>query len=257
MPKKYVMITGASSGIGRELAKLFSRDGYHLILVARRLDKLDSLANELSALHGTTSTVIAKDLTSPTAPDELFQTLKEQAIELDVLVNNAGLNHYGKYHEVAFTHHHTLLQTNLNTLVKMTHLALEGMCKRGSGKILNIGSTASFVPGPRNAIYCASKAFVLSFSEGLSSDLEGTGVTVTTLCPGATKSEFAEKANLTKAPLFNHGVMGASDVAAIGYSALLAGKRTIVAGLLNNLLVISLRFTPRPIALWMSKVLVG
>ncbi|MBI3600526.1 MAG: SDR family oxidoreductase [Nitrospinae bacterium] len=215
------LITGASSGIGLELAKLFAKDNYNLVLVARRKSQLERLALELSKKYSISVTIIAKDLSLPSSPEEIFNELKEKSIHIDILVNNAE------------------------------------MSKRGCGKILNIGSTGSFAPTPLNAIYCATKAYVLNFSEGIAKDLEGTGITVTTLCPGATNTEFAEKAKMQNTRLFSSMVMSPDKVAKIGYRALMKGKRVVVAGLYNKLLVFSLRFTPRWLVLKIGKILMS
>ncbi len=252
-----VLITGASSGIGLEFAKLFAKDGYDLVLVARREDRLERFANEVSKKNNIAITTIAKDLSSPSSPQEIFDELKSKSIHVDILVNNAGIQVYGKFQSSDFEKQLQLIQTNLTSLTHLTNLAIPEMLKQGHGRILNVGSTGSFGPGPLNAVYCATKAYVLSFSEAISSDLEGSGITVTALCPGATKSEFAEKANLTNARIFNAFVMTSEKVAAIGYKALFKGKSVVVAGLYNKLMVFSLRLSPRWVVLRLSRILMS
>ena len=251
------LITGASSGIGLELAKLFAKDNYNLVLVARRKSQLERLALELSKEYSISVTIIAKDLSLPSSPEEIFNELKEKSIHIDILVNNAGTQVYGKFHKTDIEKELQLIQVNLVSLTHLTKMAVAEMSKRGCGKILNIGSTGSFTPSPLNAIYCATKAYVLNFSEGIAKDLEGTGITVTTLCPGATHTEFAEKAKMQNTRLFSSMVMNPDEVAKIGYRALIKGKRVVVAGLYNKLLVFSLRFTPRWLVLKIGKILLS
>lgn len=255
--KKTVLITGASSGLGMEMAKLFAKDSYDLVLVARRKIQLLELSSELTKNHPISVTIITKDLSQITSPDEIFEELKEKSIHIDILVNNAGTQIYGEFQKTDLQKELQLMQVNMISLTHLTKLAIAEMLKQGSGKILNIGSTGSFAPSPLNAIYCATKSYVLNFSEGISKDLEGTGISVTTLCPGATQTEFAEKANLLNTRLFNSSVMSAEKVAQIGYSALFKEKRLEVAGILNKLLVFSIRFTPRWLVLELSKILMS
>jgi short-subunit dehydrogenase len=252
-----VLITGASSGIGLELAKLFARDGYNLVLVARRKQQLEKLARDISLKNKVRVTTIIKDLSAPASPPEIFAELKTKTIHADILVNNAGTQVYGKFQSTDFEKQLQLIQINLTSLTHLTNLAITEMLKHGYGKILNVGSTGSFAPGPLNAVYCSTKAYVLSFSEAISSDLKGSGITVTALCPGATRTEFAEKANLTDARIFKTFVMEPEKVAKIGYKALMRGKRVAVAGLYNRLMIFSLRFAPRWMALWLSKILMS
>ncbi len=254
---KTVLITGASSGIGVEFAKIFAKDGYNLVLVARRKDRLERLAGELSKKYQITTTIIAKDLSTPAAPREIFAELKANSVRVDILVNNAGTQVYGKFQDTDPELQLQLIQTNLTALTHLTYLFTSEMLKTGYGKILNVGSTGSFAPGPLNAVYCATKAYVLSFSEALASDLAGSGITVTALCPGATASEFAEKSGLTKTRVFNSAVMSSVKAARIGYQALLKGKRVVVAGLYNKLMIFAIRFTPRWMVLRISKMLMS
>ncbi|HOJ77373.1 MAG TPA: SDR family oxidoreductase [Bacillota bacterium] len=250
-----VLITGASSGIGFELAKLFASNQYNLVLIARRQDRLLEFAAEYSAKYPIKITVISKDLALPTAPDEIYQELKQKAITIDILVNNAGTQIYGEFQNIDLQAALSLLQVNIIAVTHLTRLLINDMITRGTGKIVNLGSTGSFAPGPLNAIYCASKAYVLSFSESLSKDLEGTGVTVTAICPGATATEFAAKAEILNTRIFATMVMKPDKVARIGYRALQSGRRIVVTGLYNKLLVFSIRFTPRWLILSISKFL--
>src|SRR5574337_717426 len=251
--KKTALITGASSGIGPEFAKLFARDGYDLVLVARRKARLEKLAEELAGKYSIRTVVIAQDLSQPAAPAAIFHELKEKGLAIDVLVNNAGTQVYGPFAATDLEKELRLIQVNLVSLTHLTKLAVAHMSKRG-GKILNVGSTGSFAPAPLNAVYCATKAYVLHFSEGIAKDLEGTGITVTTLCPGATHTEFAAKANIEHIRLFRSLVMKPEQAARTGYRALMKGKRVVIAGLPNKLLVFSLRFTPRWLVLTLGRI---
>ncbi|BCG61596.1 SDR family NAD(P)-dependent oxidoreductase [Paenibacillus sp. URB8-2] len=254
--KPTVLITGASSGIGLAFATLFASRHYDIVLVARRADRLNELAEQLSREYGSLVTVIPSDLSLPDAPRDIFEQLRSRKIDIDILVNNAGTQVYGEFQHADLEATLRLIQINIMALTELTKLATDDMVRKGrKGKILNVGSTGSFAPSPLNAVYCATKAYVLSFSEGISKDLEGTGITVTTLCPGATRSEFAEKANLLDSRLFNFAVMEPEKVASIGYKALMNNKRVAVPGLLNRLMVGSIPFTPRGLLLRLSHYL--
>jgi short-subunit dehydrogenase len=239
------LITGASSGIGYELTKRFASDGFDLVLVARDSERLEDVASEMRERHDATVTVLPTDLALPGAADKIAATLEAGGIEVDVLVNNAGFNVYGPFWQTDGERELAMLQVNIVALTRLTKLLLPAMVRRGSGRILNIGSTGSFAPGPFDAVYCASKAYVLSFSEAIAEELEGTGVTVTALCPGATRTRFAERAGMTDTPMFRGRVAEASDVAAAGYRALRDGRRVVVPGLANALLAFSVRLSPR------------
>lgn len=252
--KKIVLVTGASSGIGMAFAELFARKEYDVVLVARRKETLEKFSERLLSRYGTRSIVIAKDLNDSNAPTELFNELEKRGVEIDVLINNAGTQVYGPFQETNLEKELKLLQTNIVSLTVLTKLAIQQWIKKDKkGKILNLGSTGSFMPVPLNAIYCASKAYALSFSEGIAKDLEGTGITVTALCPGATRTEFAEKAGIADIRLFSFGVMSPEAVARVGYDALVRGKRVAVPGLLNKILVVSAPFIPRAILLRVGK----
>ncbi len=246
--KQNALITGASSGIGYELAKLFAHDGYNLVLVARNEQKLNQIANEWKQKYCIAVKVIAKDLSMSTSPEEIFAQLQQEAIKVDVLVNNAGFASYGLFHETNVTDELQMMQVNVVCLTHLTKLFLKDMVKQGSGKILNVASTAAFQPGPLMAVYYATKAYVLSFSEAIANELEGTGVTVTALCPGPTESGFQQRAAMEDSKLVSgQKIMDAETVAKIGYRALLEGKTVVIPGLKNKLLAESVRFTPRKI----------
>lgn len=243
MAKQTVLITGASTGIGYELSKLFARDGYDLVLVARDRQRLAHIAQEFRQEHGSSVNILARDLSVATAAPDIFTELESTSV--DVLVNNAGSTVYGLFAETDLAQELHIIQLNIATLTSLTKLFLPDMMQRGQGRILNVGSTASFVPGPLNAVYCATKAYVLSFSDALAEELAGTGVTVTTLCPGSTLTEFHKRAGLERTRLFNTAPMQPAPVAATAYRALMAGKRLVVPGLRNRLIATMPKLLPR------------
>jgi short-subunit dehydrogenase len=246
---KYALITGGSSGIGLELAKLFVQDRYHVILVARNADQLEEAAMVLRNTYGAEVRTLPKDLSNPLAAHDIVQELDRDGIEIDVLVNNAGFGGYGYFWERDLHTDMDMIQVNISTLVQLSRLLLPQMIKRGSGRILNVASTAAFMPGPLMSVYFATKAFVLSISQALAEELRGTGVTVTVLCPGPTRTKFDERANVANTALFNNpSVMSAESVARTGYRALMKGKSTVVAGAGNKLLTFATRFIPRSVA---------
>lgn len=244
--RQTALITGASSGIGWELAKLFVKDGHGLVLVARSGDKLENLRRDLTAAHGIPVTVIAKDLADPKAPAEILEEIERLGLSIDILVNNAGSGVYGAFSKTDLGKELAMIQVNLIAVMQLTKLFLPGMLERGRGKILNVASTAAFQPGPLMSVYYATKAFVLSFSEALANELQGSGVTVTVLCPGPTITQFQKDAGMEEIRLFTGPlVMAAPRVARAGYAGLKRGKRIVIPGLANKLLVQALRLTPR------------
>ncbi|MEM9493952.1 MAG: SDR family oxidoreductase, partial [Myxococcota bacterium] len=222
---KTALITGASAGLGSDYARLFAADGHDLVIVARRKDRLDQLAEQLRSQHGVTVHVLPCDLGRPGAAQELCDQLQERDITVEFLVNNAGLGSNGPFAELDLARELTIIAVNVTALVHLTHLLLPSMIARGSGRILNIGSVAGFQAGPYMATYFASKAFVNHFSEALSHELDKTGVTVTVQCPGATETEFAALAGNDKSNLFKGGVATSAEVASHGYRAMMQGKR--------------------------------
>jgi short-subunit dehydrogenase len=252
------LITGASGGIGYEFAKLFARDRVGLVLVARNEAKLAAVAPELRALGAPRVEVIALDLASADAVPPLLQELSTRRLEIDVLVNNAG---YGQSGSFAATDEATelgMIQLNIGALTALTKGVLPGMLARGRGRILNVASTAGFQPGPFVAVYSATKAYVVSFSEALAEELAGSGITVTTLCPGPTATGFAARASMQQSRLFRPGMtMTAAAVAAVGYSGLKRGRRLVVPGLLNKIQLQSLRISPRRLVVKIARALVS
>ena len=228
---EWALITGASSGIGWELAKLFAADKFNLVLVARNEARLNQLAADLRARHGIKVKVIAKDLSAPTAPQELFDDL--HATPVSILVNNAGIGWHSAFAKTELQQSLAIMHLNMDALVKLTHLFMQPMLARRAGKILNVASTAAFQPGPMVNVYYASKAFVHSFSYALACELEGSGVSVTTLCPGTTHTEFFARGNF--GPVRAAFTMDARTVAVAGYRGLLRGKWVVIPGLTNKL----------------------
>lgn len=239
------LVTGASGGIGYELVKLFAAEGYNLVLVARSEQKLLDLAADLTQTYGVGATVLAKDLSDPAAPDEIFARLQAESVAVDVLVNNAGFGVHGSFAETDRTVESNMVQVNVVALTQLCKLFLPGMIERGFGRILNVGSTGSFAPAPLMAVYAASKAYVLYFSEGIAEELKGTGVSVTALCPGVTRTGFQERADVADIRLVGGRSMSAKQVAKIGYTALMRGKPVVVSGWWNWLMAVSVRFVPR------------
>ena len=243
--RQTALITGASFGIGTEFARIFAREGYNLVLVARSADKLRQLASELEKAHGTRSLILGADLTDPGAAAYVLDQTTRADIQVDVLVNNAGFGQYGLFAENDLEECLRQIQLNVTTLTHLTRLYLPAMIERKSGGILNVASTAAFQPGPLMAVYFATKAYVLHFSEALANELHGIGVTVSCLCPGATVTEFHKRAKATGMNLLKFGAMDASDVAEDGYRAFVAGKPVVISGFKNWLLAQSVRFSPR------------
>jgi short-subunit dehydrogenase len=255
--KKTALITGASSGIGYELTKLFARNGYDLVMVARDALRLERIADELERTFNIGVLTLSKDLSQQTSANEIYRELETKDIDVDILVNDAGFNVFGPFSETDSQEELQMIQVNMVTLTQLTKIFLPGMLKRNSGKILNLASTASFTPGPGDAVYCATKAYVLSFSEAIAEEVKGTGVTVTALCPGPTQTEFAERARMTDTKIFNGSLSSAPEVARGGYRALMRGDRVAVIGLANKLLVFSLRFWPRGLVTRVAKTLLA
>jgi short-subunit dehydrogenase len=240
MAKGTALVTGASSGIGAELARLCAGDGYDLILVARRADRLQVLAASLAVA----TRCIPADLADPGAPQAIFDAVRDRTI--DILINNAGLGLRGPFAESDWNAQAALMQVNMTAPVHLTRLFLPGMLQRRSGRILNVASTAAFVPGPFMALYYASKAFLLSFSEAVANELKGTGVTSTVLCPGPTRTGFFQAAGIEDSNLLRGGnVMEAADVAREGYRAMMDGKAEAIAGARNRWMMRGARLVPR------------
>jgi short-subunit dehydrogenase len=238
------LITGASSGIGYELAKLMANKGYHLVLIARNTKPLEEIANSMKGKINVL--VIGKDLSEEKAPQEIFDELQKKNITVDILVNNAGFGDFGKFAETDWKKEKMMIDLNVRSLSEMTKLFLPAMVKRKSGRIMNLASTASFQPGPLMAVYYATKAYVLFFTEAIAEELKGSGVTVTALCPGPTRSGFQAAASLENSKLVkDRKLPTAKEVAEYGYKAMLRGKVVAIHGFMNRMMAMSPRFSPR------------
>lgn len=248
------LITGASGGIGYELAKLFAKDRHNLVLVARNGPRLAQVADELQRQFGVSVKTVAIDLSEPNAPQSLFAQLQSDSIVVDILINNAGYGQFGEFSDVPLEESLGQIQLNITALTALTRLFLGPMLERRSGRIMNVASTAGFQPGPLMAVYYATKSYVISFSEALANELAGKGITVTCLCPGATETGFASRAGNDKTRLFKSlRPMDAKTVARAGYHGLLKGKTLVIPGVRNWLVAESVRFSPRKMVTAVSR----
>jgi uncharacterized protein len=239
--KETVLITGASTGIGLEFAEIFASKNYNLVLVARSADKLNVFANK----HQNVVTIV-QDLSKPNAAQILFDELKNQKITIDILINNAGFGDFALFAESDWSRQEQMINLNIMCLTQLTHLCLPNMIANKKGKIMNVASTAAFQPGPLMSVYFATKAYVLHFSEAIANELEGTGITVTALCPGATTSGFQELANLHESKMVKGKKLPTSkEVAEYGYKALMKNKRVAIHGLFNYIQANAIRLVPR------------
>jgi uncharacterized protein len=246
---KYSLITGASSGIGLEMARILAKHKKNLVLVARNKEKLEILSHELKDQFGIYILVIVKDLSLPDSVEKLFNELEANEIEIEILINNAGFGDLTHFYKSNWEKTRQMIDLNIMALTHLTRLFLPSMIKAKSGKILNIASTAAFQPGPYMAVYYASKAYVLYFSEAIAEELKGTGVTVTALCPGPTNSGFQDEAGINGIKLLRLiKADRASEVAQYGYDSMIKGKSVAVYGMMNALMAFSIRFTPRKLA---------
>ena len=249
-----VLITGASGGIGYELTKLFARDGHHLALVARSGDKLAQVARECESGYAISVKTFPLDLAAPQAPKFLYDQLQREGTVVDILINNAGFGVFGEFGQMPPQEIAGQIQLNIAALTELCRLFLPPMLAQRNGKIMNVASTAAFQPGPMMAVYYATKAYVLSFSEAIANELQGSGVTVTCLCPGATATGFARRARTEGSRLFKQiGAMDAQTVARDGYRGLTAGKRLVISGTRNWLVAESVRFAPRKMVTAVSR----
>jgi len=244
--KRTALITGASSGIGRELALIHAEQGGDVVLVARREDALNDLAAKLTSKDKVNVRVIPADLSKEGAPAQIYETLKADGIEIDYLMNNAGFGGRGKFHERDWVSDRSMIQVNIIALTALTRLFLPGFVTRNSGRVLNVSSTASLMPGPLQAVYYATKAYVTFFSNAIAEELHDTDVTVSTLMPGATETEFAKTSGMDATTLFAD-TASAADVARVGYEGMLAGELDIFAGVAGGAenLLNTVRATPK------------
>lgn len=247
------LITGASVGIGHELARVFAENGCDLVLVARNREQLEKVAAECQTLGKVKARVLPKDLSLPDSSREIFDELMRDGVAVDVLVNNAGFGTHGRFAEIELDADIRLLQVNVVALTALTKLFLREMVARRGGRILNVASTAAFQPGPLMATYYASKAYVLHFSEAIAQEVGSQGVTVTALCPGPVNTEFQQRAGIQGNRLFKgKGIMDARTVARAGFRGLMAGKRIVIPGFTNKLTAAAARFSPRRLATFIA-----
>src|SRR3954471_16953501 len=266
-PSQTALVTGSSSGIGLELAKVLARHGYDLVLVARKRDALEAVAGQIEGQYDVKAHVFAADLRRREAPEAIWDFLRNEAIPVTVLINNAGFGLGGEFADTELTRELEMIQVNIAALTHLTklvlpamiqvniaalprgtQLSLPAMIKAKSGRVLNVASTAAFQPGPLMAVYYATKAYVLSFSEALAEELRNTGVTVTALCPGPTRTEFASEAGVTNSRLFSlFGAADATDVAEYGFRAMMEGTRVAIPGIKNKIVAQVNRISPRAI----------
>ncbi len=254
MRNKTALITGASSGIGYEIAKILAKDSDILVLVSRKRERLLEVKRELENYAPVSVKVIVKDLSQPGAVEDIYRELESEKISVDILINNAGVGHLGSFTETDWRHDADIIATNITALTHMTKLFVKDMIARKKGRIMNVASTAAFQPGPLMAVYYASKAYVLSFSEAIANELRGTGVTITALCPGPTATNFAKVADMERSKLFMlKPPASAMDVAHYGYDAMMKGKTVAVHGAVNKIIAFSVRLSPRKLLSLISR----
>lgn len=248
MKNKTALITGASSGIGKEFAKLHASRGGDLVVVARRKDKLNELKKELENKYRIKVMVIVKDLSLRNSAQEIYDEVKNANIKIDYLINNAGFGGRGEFHIRSMEQDIQMIEVNVITLTRLTKLFLPDFVKRGDGRILNVSSTAAIMPGPLQAVYYATKAYVTSFSNAVWQEIKGTGVTITTLMPGAMDTGFAKASDMSNTPLFAKTVSPV-DVAKDGYEGMLKGKLNVISGVtpLQRMFLALAPFTPKKI----------
>ena len=252
--KKTALITGASNGIGLELAKIHASKGDDLVLVARNKSKLDELKAELESQYKISVYTIGKDLSANHSAQEVYDETTKQNLQIDYLINNAGFGNFGMFAETDWNREFEMINLNITTLTQFTKLYLQDMVKRRSGRIMNVASTAAFQPGPTMSVYFATKAYVLSFSEAVSNEVRDKGVTITALCPGATETGFQTAGGLDESKLFKGKKLPtAKQVADYGYKAMIKGKSVAIHGIMNYILSNSVRFVPRALVLKITR----
>ena len=253
---KTALITGASSGIGYELAKIHAAKGGNLVLVARNISKLDELKLELETQFKVSVYTIGKDLSVTNAAQEIYDETNKENIQVDYLINNAGFGDFGMFVETDWNKELQMINLNITTLTQFTKLYLQDMVKRRSGKIMNVASTAAFQSGPTMAVYCATKAYVLSFTEAVSNEVSDKGITITALCPGATETGFQAAGGMEESELFKGKKLPtAKEVAEYGYTSMIKGKTVAIHGIMNYIMSNSIRFLPRAMVLKVSRKL--
>ena len=254
---RLALITGASSGIGLEFAKIHASKGGDLILVARRKELLESIKTDLEKEFSVQVHLIIKDLSDVNAAEDIFKEVQEKKLNVDYLINNAGFGGYGYFDDQPLEECISMINVNVTALVSLTRLFLKQMIEKNEGKILNIASMAGFISGSHHAIYYATKAFVISFSEAIAEELLDTNVTVTVLCPGATQTNFFNVAGMKTARTLKMSFHSARDVSLVGYSAMIKGDVMVIPGIANKVFLFFLRFLPRVIIRKISQFVLG
>jgi short-subunit dehydrogenase len=247
------LVTGASGGIGLELARVLAREGCHLVISARTHSALETVARGLSSSYNVAVHTVAADLATPDGARALMAEMASAGLDIDVLVNNAGFGLFGEFGTTSLEDEQRMIDLNVSALVTLTKLCLPGMLARRRGRVLNVASTAAFLPGPNMAVYYATKAFVLSFSEAIGDELRGSGVTVTVLCPGPTATGFQDAARMQKSRLVQGTMMSAADVAESGYRGMMDGQPVVIPGVMNRLVPWLVRITPRRLTTILSR----
>lgn len=251
---KTALITGASGGIGLKFAHILASQGFDLILVARSTERLIALKDAIQEKYHIAVYPFSVDLSLPDGVNRVYQFVHMEGLQVDILINNAGFGHYGNFIHSSWEKESSMISLNIHALTQMVKLFYPEMVKRRYGRILNVASVAAFEPGPLMAVYYASKSYVLSFTEALANEAKGTGVTFTALCPGPTISGFADAADLETSKLFKILPLDTTDhVAKVGYKAMMKGKTVIIPGLLNQIMIFSVRFTPRKMVTWLVR----
>ncbi|HMG90359.1 MAG TPA: SDR family oxidoreductase [Chryseolinea sp.] len=242
---EYAIVTGGTSGIGYELVKLLAQDGYNLVIVARDENELMRVADELHDLYEIDTITISKDLFNPENAFELYDEIKRMGVDVEILINDAGQGHYGEFKDTDIRRELDIINLNISSLVVLTKLYLIDMVEKGHGRIMNLSSIASKAPGPWHSVYHGTKAFVQSFTEAIRNEVKDTGVTITALLPGATATDFFNKADMNEAKIVQEGKLGdAADVAKDGYKALMNGDDMVVSGFKNKVQVAMGNLTP-------------
>lgn len=251
--EKWALITGCTSGIGKAFADLLAEKGFSLVLVSRNEEKLKALSDELKCNYKINTFIIREDLEKEGAAHNIYEKLQREGVQIQILVNNAGFNECGAFLETNTEKELEMVQLHIVFTTEMMKLFLPEMVRQGNGRVLNVGSTGSYIPCPYDAVYAATKAYLLSVSKGINAELKKTGVSITTLCPGSTRTEFAHKAGMEETLLFKIFVMKPEKVAAIGYKALMKRKTSVIAGVYNKLLVASTYLLPEKFINFLSK----
>lgn len=242
---QWALVTGASSGIGAEIAKLLAAEGAHLVITARRKERLEKLADELRSTHGVEVDVEAADLADPAAPQVLFDTLQAAGKHIDVLINNAGFGAYDDFTVIPWERHHSMIQVNITALTHLAHLFIPPMVEKGRGYVMNISSFVAYVACPNFAVYAATKAYVRNLTEAIDYELKGTGVNAIAICPGGVRTEFSEQSDQKLNKMGEGSLMEADKLAQISVSKMLKNRRTVVPGFMNAFMTWIMRFVPR------------